>query len=199
MKNRYIKVIVILGIIFCIMSYKNNVKAVKIDAKENVDISEEVIVTLDFETYIAAYDSFTLEYNDRIMQYNSSYSLIEGLWWDTSVESKGIDKKVYSFTGKGNGTCTIHVKIKGLVSANEQMDNLGDIDISKKIIVGKGTIKGDLNGDGVVNANDAALVLDIYKYGDSTADDIEVADIDGDGVVNANDAALILDMFKYGD
>ena len=57
---------------------------------------------------------------------------------------------------------------------------------------------GDINFDGAVNANDAALALDIYKYGKSTQVQEIVADVNFDGVINANDAALILDIYKYG-
>ena len=59
-------------------------------------------------------------------------------------------------------------------------------------------LKGDLDKNGVVNANDAAIALDLYKYGNVTNEDIQIGDLNGDNVVNANDAALILDMYKYG-
>lgn len=196
--NKYSKIITIIfiGIILTALN-ANFVEAIEIKAKSNIAIGEEITVTLDFGTYIAAYDSLVVTYNERIMKYNSPYSLIEGLWWDTSTESKGIDKKVYSFTGTGNGTSTINIKIKGLVSANDKMDVLGDIELNKKITIGTGNKKGDLDGNGVVNANDAALVLDIYKYGNFKNDDILVSDMDNNGVINANDAAIILDMYKY--
>lgn len=198
MKSKRKKFLIIFMLLFCIFSYINSVNAIEIKSKDKIAVGEEIIVTLDFGTYVAAYDSLELTYNNRIMTYNSSYSLIEGLWWDTSNESKGIDKKVYSFTATGNGICTINIIIKGLVSANQNMDVLGDVELYKKITVGTGYLKGDLDGDGVVNANDAAMVLDLYKYGNTTDDDFLVADIDEDGMINANDAALILDMYKYG-
>ena len=59
-------------------------------------------------------------------------------------------------------------------------------------------LTGDLDDDGRVNANDAAISLDLYKYGNVTDEDIDIADINRDGVINANDAALILDIYKYG-
>lgn len=57
---------------------------------------------------------------------------------------------------------------------------------------------GDVDQDGVVNANDAALVLDMYKYETATDIDYKIADVNRDGVINANDAASILDIYKYG-
>ena len=59
-------------------------------------------------------------------------------------------------------------------------------------------LKGDLDKNGAVNANDAAVALDLYKYGNVTEKDIEIGDMNDDGVINANDAALILDVYKYG-
>ena len=59
-------------------------------------------------------------------------------------------------------------------------------------------LKGDLDKNGAVNANDAAVALDLYKYGNATDEDMQIGDMNNDGVINANDAALILDMYKYG-
>ena len=57
--------------------------------------------------------------------------------------------------------------------------------------------KGDLDKNGAVNANDAAVALDLYKYGNATDEDMQIGDMNNDGVINANDAALILDVYKY--
>ena len=59
-------------------------------------------------------------------------------------------------------------------------------------------LKGDLDRNGAVNANDAAVALDLYKYGNATDEDMQIGDMNNDGVINANDAALILDVYKYG-
>ncbi len=56
-------------------------------------------------------------------------------------------------------------------------------------------IKGDVNGDGAVNATDAALVLDYFKNGDATDEILKIADIDENGALNATDAACIIDIF----
>ena len=57
---------------------------------------------------------------------------------------------------------------------------------------------GDLNGDGKVLANDAALLLQ-HLYGATKPDDINLtnADVNADGKVLANDAALLL-QYLYG-
>lgn len=52
------------------------------------------------------------------------------------------------------------------------------------------TVVGDVNGDGVVNALDAAAILKAVAAG--TAIDVAVGDYNADGVVNALDASAIL-------
>ena len=58
---------------------------------------------------------------------------------------------------------------------------------------------GDVNGDGVINAGDAALTLSAAAaygatgtYGNMTKAQITAAEIDGNGRINASDAAYIL-------
>lgn len=58
--------------------------------------------------------------------------------------------------------------------------------------------KGDLNKDGVVNSNDAAMALDLYNNNNATTNDIDIGDIDGNNIINSTDAALILDIYTSG-
>ena len=48
---------------------------------------------------------------------------------------------------------------------------------------------GDLNGDGVVNASDLAILLNAWGGGGP-------ADLNGDGTVNAQDMAVLLNSFS---
>ena len=48
------------------------------------------------------------------------------------------------------------------------------------------TVRGDINGDGIVNAADLAMLL--AEWGSSNGS----ADLNGDGVVNAADLAIML-------
>ncbi len=69
---------------------------------------------------------------------------------------------------------------------------------SGALIKGLGII-GDVNGDKVINSNDAAMVLDIYNSGVPATDyQKKVADVNHDGVINSNDSAMILDMYTQG-
>lgn len=57
-------------------------------------------------------------------------------------------------------------------------------------------VLGDLDDNGVVDANDASLVLEKYKAESATKADLDVADLDRNGVLDANDASLILEIYK---
>lgn len=200
MKNiKILKTSFILFFIFLIVFTINNVYAVTINSQNKVDVGQRIDITLDFGTNVAAYDSLEVTYNSMVLNYISDNPLTEKFWYDTSYESNGIRKKTYSFITKGNGKSTINIKLKGVVSANYNMDELGDFNLTKTIIIGTGIKKGDLNGDGVINSIDAALTLDLYNNGTTNPEDIEVADMNNDGVVNSIDAAIILDMYNNGD
>ena len=61
------------------------------------------------------------------------------------------------------------------------------------LTVGRTFIRGDLNGDGVVNAADAALALDIASgILTPTAQQEAACDVNGDSVCNSADSSLIL-------
>ena len=56
--------------------------------------------------------------------------------------------------------------------------------------------KGDLDRNGVVNSNDAAVALDIYNGRQLLDGDLEIGDMNNDGVINSNDAAMIMDTYN---
>ena len=55
-----------------------------------------------------------------------------------------------------------------------------------------GTLMGDINGDGVVNMQDAQLAMR-YAIGIAELSDeqLSIGDINGDGIVNSSDATMI--------
>lgn len=60
------------------------------------------------------------------------------------------------------------------------------------VTVEKGVVRGDANGDGIVDASDARAVLKIAASGEEpTAEQLEALDFNGDGVIDALDAMLI--------
>ncbi len=58
------------------------------------------------------------------------------------------------------------------------------------------TKKGDLDRNGVVDANDASVALELYKAQSATSDDIKIGDMDRNNLIDANDASLILEYYK---
>ncbi len=57
-------------------------------------------------------------------------------------------------------------------------------------------LKGDLDFNGVIDANDASLLLETYKSENWSSADLPIADMDNNNVIDANDASLILEYYK---
>ncbi len=57
-------------------------------------------------------------------------------------------------------------------------------------------ILGDVDENGIVDADDAAIVVDLYKNQSWSDEQLSLADINKDRKLNADDAALIIDIFK---
>ena len=55
-----------------------------------------------------------------------------------------------------------------------------------------------MDKNGVITANDASIILDLYKNGNPSKEEIAIGDMDGSGTLTANDASMILDMYKNG-
>ena len=66
-------------------------------------------------------------------------------------------------------------------------------EISIRDRMASGGLWGDVNGDGVVDAADAQLILNYRSGIIPTMPVVEAADFNGDGVVDGND---LLDMFR---
>ena len=58
---------------------------------------------------------------------------------------------------------------------------------------------GDINIDGLIDSEDAAIALNLYKYNNATPVDIQVGDMDGNGMIDSADAAIMLNTYKYGN
>ena len=94
----------------------------------------------------------------------------------------------------------------GKISFDDEQKILGDVDGDEKInardaklvlqqIVAN-TPKRDLDYNGVVDANDASVALELYKSQTATSADIAVGDLDNNDLIDANDASLILELYK---
>ena len=73
--------------------------------------------------------------------------------------------------------------------------------VSKEVTVIKEPefLKGDLDRNRVVDANDASIALELYKAENATEEDIMIGDMDENGLIDANDASMILETYKINN
>lgn len=104
--------------------------------------------------------------------------------WSTSNEEVAIvsDKGVVKAIGTGKATITLDIN-----------GEIRTCDITVRLDNG---ILGDVDDNGVVDANDASMILELYKNGNITNNEVLVGDLDSNDIIDANDASLILELFK---
>ena len=74
------------------------------------------------------------------------------------------------------------------VRAFDVSNNMGTSPIKSFVAAGSCGVPGDLDGNGVVNGADIAILLNAWGGGGP-------ADIDGDGTVDARDMSILLNNF----
>ena len=104
--------------------------------------------------------------------------------WSTSNEEVAVvsDTGVVKAVGTGKATITLDIN--------------GSIRTCVVTVRSDNGILGDVDNNGVIDANDASMILELYKNGNITNNQILVGDLDGNNVIDANDASLILELFK---
>ncbi len=133
----------------------------------------------------------------RPIDYENPKSLDEGYGY-AAISNIGPESGLgQDLTDNGDGTVTITlrepIECNALVfqaTGNEASAwNITAVSLDKHAAV----TKGDVNGDGAINAMDATRVL-LDTVGKSVLTDSQIAaaDVNGDGTVNAMDATLIL-------
>ena len=106
--------------------------------------------------------------------------------YETVVKGKIAE---YSIAGVAAGTYTLQVMKENHVTREYEITvEGGDVELDVKI-----HLKGDINGDGVINIKDKRLIY--YHMNDSanklTEYAFDVGDVNGDGVINIKDKKLI--------
>ena len=104
--------------------------------------------------------------------------------WSTSNKEAAIvsDKGVVKAIGTGKATITLDIN--------------GEIRTCDITVRSDNGILGDVDDNGVVDANDASMILELYKNGNITNNEVLVGDLDSNDIIDANDASLILELFK---
>ena len=88
-------------------------------------------------------------------------------------------------TAKRPGTTTATVTIQG-VTRTCNITVYGDVVYEL----------GDVDRNEIVDANDAAYVLELFKATNYSQDDLNLGDLDYNGILDSNDASLILELYK---
>ena len=119
-----------------------------------------------------------------------SYSITNGtgkekvVWKSSNTSVASVDSRGCISPNTVCGTASISVTIEGTSISNS----------TSIAVLG---LKGDLNGDGIIDAIDAAIARDYYGTRDEII--LSVGDINKDGVINNYDSRAILNYFKNGD
>lgn len=151
---------------------------------ENVEIVGPDECTLEFDT---------VKYRYNLIPSNTSDG-ITATWTSSNPEIATIDSNGnVTLKDIGYVTFTLQVKGQGALSTNT-------ITKTKTLIVNSiyqpAFLKGDLDRNGTVDANDASVALELYKAQSADSMDIKIGDMDNNGVIDANDASLILELYK---
>jgi pectin methylesterase-like acyl-CoA thioesterase/lysophospholipase L1-like esterase len=146
---------------------------------------------------IAAQMAYELKTNETLGLANAivtpvSISSVNGggetefrVWSDGRFEGYGIDEEGAYDTSIVDDYWTAYI--------NGQLADINNYVVPDKPVVED--MLGDVSGDGILTANDAAFILQ-YALDPSIADsgeyDFTKADVDGNGIVTANDASYVL-------
>lgn len=93
----------------------------------------------------------------------------------------------------GSYTCSLN-SIQ-LVSEEHVLSRLPEVNFTVVVPL----IKGDINGDGIVNIVDVTTLIDILLSSDSSFSHLPMADINGDGVINIVDMSILIDTLLSVD
>ncbi len=119
-----------------------------------------------------------------------SYSITNGTGKE-KVVWKSSNNSVASVDSRG---CISPNAVYGRASISVTIEGTNISDSTSIAVLG---LKGDLDGDGMIDAVDAAIAMDYYGTRDEII--LSVGDINKDGVINNYDSRAILNYFRNGD
>ena len=89
----------------------------------------------------------------------------------------------YAPTAAGEHTATVY------------LNNAAGQSVASQDLVGVATVlRGDVNGDGLVNVADVTAIIDYLLSGDAEGINLDAADVDGDGNVSVADVSDLIDL-----
>ena len=171
----------------------------------NINNSDDYIYVPDFDkdTY-----TYTIKLDDSVPDNatitTSSVGYMNSILEQENLEDSDLNISVQDDTIQlvnGMGTATVKVVYDMYASLGEYADTSFTTNPEKEYTIyftKYDFIKGDLDRNGAVNSDDAAIALDLYRYGNVSDEDLQIGDMDENGLINSDDAALILDVYRYG-
>lgn len=169
----------------------------------DISVSYNLEVGTPLES-ISTVDSIILnieEGSDYIYVTYNPYSYTDNvttIFESTNTNVLTVDKYSGKITPVKSGNAVVNVTVTAKNSLGEKVFKKS-ISVKVKSVNDPDYLKGDLDRNGIVDANDAAVARDLYKYNNPTYEDLLIGDMDENGLVDANDASLILDVYKYGN
>ena len=173
-------------------------RSVFLNCPNSISDTSDVSITTDIDAKILKVgDTYKINatlnnyqnLNNRLIKYSSSNEEVVTVRQNGLIEAKN----------NGNAEITIYCEEDPniyktvAITVNDEGENPDDppgpIDPSVIKI-------GDLDKNGVIDANDASLALELYKAQDATFEDVLIGDMDENDLIDANDASLILEYFK---
>lgn len=130
-KNKLRKITTL--ILALVLLVSTNIYAASLTGNSSVKVGDTFTLTFNFGTNVGAYDSLNVSYDTSMFEYVSGDALSESVWWDQTIESKGISTKTYTFKALKEGSSRITVISNGTISANESMDSLGTVTAEKMV------------------------------------------------------------------
>lgn len=135
-------------------------------------------------------DNYTIEVGQEA-QINLFYSPAAADVEDNEIRWSVEDERIATVDENGivkakrPGSTTVSVTIQGLTKTCT-VNVYGDVVYEL----------GDVDKNEIIDANDAAYALELYKVGSYTQEDLDLADLDGNRIIDSNDASLILEIYK---
>ena len=171
----------------------------------NINNSDDYVYVPDFDkdTY-----TYTIKLDDSVPDNatitTSSVGYMNSILEQENLEDYDLNISVQDDTIQlvnGMGTATVKVVYDMYASLGEYADTSFTTNPEREYTIyftKYDFIKGDLDRNGAVNSDDAAIALDLYRYGNVSDEDLQIGDMDENGLINSDDAALILDVYRYG-
>ncbi len=160
------------------------------DAKtyETIDEFEYVTDEIDYDVDSTEARAIEQEAKDKVNEWYAShdyeYAMQQASSYTIDTKEEDPHDEIIRHSDGSVSVITYRELYKTIVISETRYINEEDV------------LKGDINGDGKVTADDAAEVIEKFKTESTADEDLLVADLNNDGKLTADDAALIIETFK---